>query len=493
MNKFKSLLMLSIILLMTACSDKNAELINMVPQDAAFVLSINPKNIVSKSGITFKDGKVVFPAFVNPEYAEKMVEGKNDMIKDILNAGIDYETNIIFFTPNIGSDEFTFVARIKDAKAFDEFVKKQNEGVQISKDGDLSYFTNHNSIIAFNDNILYITSKTMMVNEDDQIKSIKDAFGGKIKNLASNKSAVDALAKSNDINVFMNYARLYESIGKSPMINNSMMELISTYSGEYVGSLNFNKDNAEFNGKVIDVKDNKYTKLIAEAIGKPNADFLKLMPDNFDCFLSFSLKGEKLAANEEIQKLINDNVNNPIATNKEILDLIASIDGPVSIGCNSASAYSSGVQGMVTIKTKNPEMLLSLIQKTIDSILMGMPKTQTKNGFSVSAMGITLEYGQIGDFVYLSTAGVPERSAYENDDIKKFFGEMISGIYFDAGKSTSLAAIITQNTGLTINGAFYCGAPKTDENTAKLIITEPKQDNILQTLMYIGTKVYENR
>ena len=86
--------MLSIILLMTACSDKNAELINMVPQDAAFVLSINPKNIVSKSGITFKDGKVVFPAFVNPEYAEKMVEGKNDMIKDILNAGIDYDKQI---------------------------------------------------------------------------------------------------------------------------------------------------------------------------------------------------------------------------------------------------------------------------------------------------------------------------------------------------------------------------------------------------------------
>lgn len=478
---------------MTACSDKNAELINMVPQDAAFVMSINPKNMVSKSGITFKDGKVVFPAFVNPAYVEKMIGGKSDMIKHVLNAGIDYETNTFFFTPSIGSDEFTFVARIKDAKAFDEFVKKQNEGVQISKDGDLSYFTNNNLIIAFNDNILYITSKTMMVNENDQLKSIKDAFSGKLKNLASNKSAVDALAESNDINVFINYAKLSESLGKTPMGYNPMMTLAGMYSGEFVGSLNFNKDDIDFNGKVVNTKENKYTKLLAEAIGKPNTDFLKLMPENFDCFLSVSLKGEKLAQNEEIQKLINDNVNNPIASNKEILDLIASIDGPVSIGCNSASAYSSGVQGMVTIKTKNPEMILSLIQKTIDSILMGMPKTQTKNGYSVSAMGITLEYGQIGDFVYLSTAGVPEKSAYDNGDVKKFFGQMVSGIYFDAGKSTSLSAIINQNTGITINGAFYCGAQKADESTAKLIITEPKQENILQTLMYIGTKVYENR
>lgn len=493
MNKFKCLLISSIIILMTACSDKNAELINMVPQDAAFVMSINPKQLVSKSGITFKDGNVVFPSFVNPAYAEKILGGNNDRIKDVLNAGIDYETNVIFFMANFGSDEFTLVARIKDAKAFDEFVKKQNEGVDISKDGDLSYFSDNNTITAFNDNTLYITSKTMMVNEADQLKGIKDSFSGKLKNLAANKGAVDALAESNDMNMYMNYAKLSETLSKMNMGYNPMMAFASMSSGEMVGSLNFNKEDIAFDGKIINVKDNEYTKLLNESVGKPNADFLKLMSDNFDSFLSVSINGDKLAANEYIKKLINDNVKNPIATNQEILDLIASIDGPVSLGCNSASVYTSGVQGTITIKTKNPEMILSLIGKTIDSILMGVPKTQTKNGVSVSAMGITVEYGKIGDFVYLSTAGIPEKSAYDNGDVKKFFGKMISGIYLDCGPSTGLTTMINQNTGLTINGSLSYGAPKVDESTAKLIITEPKQDNILQTLMFLGTKVYENR
>lgn len=493
MNKFKCLLISSVILLMTACSDKNVELINMVPQDAALVMSINPKSLVSKSGITFKDGKVVFPAFVNPAYAEEIMNGKNDMIKDILNSGIDYETNVLIFIQNIGSEEFTFIARIKDSKAFDEFIKKQNEDIQITKDGNLSYFSDDRTVTVFDDNILYITDKTIMVNETDQLNNIKQAFNGSLKNLGSNKAAVEALAENNDMNIFINYVKLSESVSQAQMGSNPMMAFTSIYAGELVGSLNFNKDDAVFTGKSINTKDNKYYKFMNEALGKPDADFLKLMPGYFDCFLSFSLKGSKLAENADFQKLIYDNVNNPIATNKEILDVIASIDGPISVGCNSASIYSNGVQGTVTIKTNNPEMILSLVEKTIDSILMGIPRVQTKNGYSVSAMGITVEYGKIGDLVYLTTVGIPENNAYGNDAVKKFFGEMISGLYLDAGKSTGLSALITQSTGVVINGSFSCGAPTAEEGSAKLIITEPKQDNILQTLMLIGTKVYESR
>jgi len=118
-----------------SCGSKSADV--LIPEDAAMVLHVNAASLSSK--ISWNDIKSS-DWFKMMSHDEPSSDIQRKLLEDPAASGIDLNSDFFMFMKPSGNHMYLcFQGKLKDAKAFEDMIKKIDKNVEIKKDGDMNY------------------------------------------------------------------------------------------------------------------------------------------------------------------------------------------------------------------------------------------------------------------------------------------------------------------------------------------------------------------
>ncbi|MES2730409.1 MAG: DUF4836 family protein [Bacteroidota bacterium] len=265
LSKGLSLLSLSLLLCLVACSKKEADLYH-IPQESDFVVAVNMQSLALKA-LNFRD-------LLNFDLFSKKDSSSTEaaLAERIQHAGIDFLSTAYLFgemaEPNQMGEirdslNVTLLVSLKDADQFEAFLK-QEKGIIGKEEGGLKFCANDSLLVGWNKTRAFITWK-----KDSATTSLRKKLID-LQNLPSDRSLVeknnhfsDLRKKSFDVLFWVNGAK----IEKSSPGRRSLAALKDNYMGSV---LNFEKGEVVCEGNFVSNNPaiNKYTDLMDQKIGK---------------------------------------------------------------------------------------------------------------------------------------------------------------------------------------------------------------------------------
>ena len=139
-----SLLLLAVIVAASSCKKSVPKQTKYIPKDAILVFSASPANFRDKLASSDIKWDSIFQS-ITSEVSDSTKADAKKKWEDFKNAGIDFSADIYGFASTKGSivngqnSAFGAVALLKDATAFEAFIKKEKPGVTIKKESNYSY------------------------------------------------------------------------------------------------------------------------------------------------------------------------------------------------------------------------------------------------------------------------------------------------------------------------------------------------------------------
>jgi hypothetical protein len=156
---------LALMLLLTSCGKKSPSYTKYITNDANYVVGIDVRSILEKlekDSMSVENMMTAIKDEANLDKYKKAV----DMYNQFKDAGIDWSSRVYVaasFSGNfMGGGGATFgsetVAGLKDAKKFEDFLKKQPETKDIKKGDGFSYTGGGGNVIGWNDDAVIMVS-----------------------------------------------------------------------------------------------------------------------------------------------------------------------------------------------------------------------------------------------------------------------------------------------------------------------------------------------
>ena len=139
-----SVLLLAVIVTASSCKKSVPKQTKYIPKDAILVFSASPANFRDKLASSDIKWDSLFQS-VTSEVSDSTKADAKKKWEDFKNAGIDFSADIYGFASTKGSivngqnSAFGAVALLKDATAFEAFIKKEKPGVTVKKESNYSY------------------------------------------------------------------------------------------------------------------------------------------------------------------------------------------------------------------------------------------------------------------------------------------------------------------------------------------------------------------
>lgn len=139
-----ALLFATVILVATSCKKAVPEQTKYIPKDALFVFDLNWKSLSDKASKGNINWDSLYTSVADADTDSMMREGKK-MMQDFMRSGIDTTKDIFFFVKTGGSImsgqqvSGGVVGAMRDASAFEAYIKKQPQSGEIQKGSNYSY------------------------------------------------------------------------------------------------------------------------------------------------------------------------------------------------------------------------------------------------------------------------------------------------------------------------------------------------------------------
>lgn len=417
MKLLKLSLFAMLLIAITSCNQTNKKMMELIPENSTFVMSINTAKVIEHTGVTVDDnGKVQLPGELKKLVGKNQQEFDKNMAK-LTNAGIDPSANIYFYADitDKQSMSFTLLATSKDSEKskaiFEEEAKKKFEKV-----GEIDLLKlDAGTSIALKDNIIAITKKSKQGYEE----SAQSALSKKEKSVLDNDDIAGVLNGNSDINCYLNMESYMKLISE---FQPQMAFLSSFYAGMRGTGISIDLSNNEINAKceVFADDDADVMKLAKEIQGEASSDFLQYMPANAKMIYSASIKGEKLADFAQIKSLLQMATSNQLFGGVDFVDLVKSINGPIAIGLDGdPTSLETTFAGTVVITTSKVNEWKNLF----DALLAMSGKSGSSN-ISVEAKpnAVVIKFGANSDIAY---------DASKIDEAKSIFNDYAFGFYLN--------------------------------------------------------------
>jgi hypothetical protein len=263
----------------------------VVPKDAALAVHINAPSLTSK--VSWQE--IQQNEWFKKLYAEETDSLSKQLLDDPSNSGIDIKSDMAFFIKKQGQGSYiAFEGTVKNATAFEAFVKKLNKGGNVSKNGDISVLPSGvKTIITWNNNRFVFVSDFSfggMAGRLSSSNSIVEPFAFHTdslqkfaiqlfdlphkENLLSDDRFASLMKEPGDIHYWVNAEQYYNALGGAL----SLLKLNVLFEGNaYATSLNFD------NGKITLKSKGYYNKELRSLIDKYSsssisADMLNRIP-----------------------------------------------------------------------------------------------------------------------------------------------------------------------------------------------------------------------
>lgn len=397
MNK-KLLLVLVLTIVLFSCKKRQSasDYTNVIPANAAMVVSIDTWSMLEKGGVTAGD-RAEFSAKVLDQTTEL-----NSEVKDIVSAiitdptklGVSDNERLYIFT----TQDFETAAVLASISDRDAIVKTLQT---LCKDSACSEVTKGELYdwCVINDQVLcsFNNSSLLMVENNDKSKAMVDSlFTLKAdQSINSNEAYVKMSKQKCDIEYMLLCDNLYKTAlaySYGMATDDPLENLKDTY---IFGSLNFEKGRLAISNTMFS-SNPKTIKLLEEnsaIMSKIGTEFLKKLPAKSMMYSAFNINGklfmDKLTENKEFADVVND----------EYCNVIESIDGGFAIDMIGIEAQNPLFAAYVKVKN---DALLQLVLKNKKSLGLDF-QTIGENSYSAMFGTSKIYLGQSGDTFYLGS------------------------------------------------------------------------------------------
>jgi len=156
------LLFATILLVASSCKKSVPEQTKHIPKDAVFVFDLNWKSLSDKASKGNINWDSLYKSMADEQQDSEIMEGKK-MMQDFMRSGVD-TTKDIFFFAKMGGGIMSgqqvsggVVAAMKDASAFEAYLKKQPQVSDIQKGSNYSYAKVHNNFtVGWNSDVIIV-------------------------------------------------------------------------------------------------------------------------------------------------------------------------------------------------------------------------------------------------------------------------------------------------------------------------------------------------
>jgi len=178
--------------LLGSCTSSNEDLLNTVPHDAGFAVTINLERLAYEGDFSFDNGRIQLPSELSA-FQSEIPDEISAIIADCYNA-INPERVILFGKMDRGEPTITFA--IKDRNVLDEKLKNMT---RTDKNGYAVYEANKSTYIIIRDNQGWIVNGKRGIGQlmDDLEKAAKE-------NILKYSGPAEVLTSNNDVNVVAN-------------------------------------------------------------------------------------------------------------------------------------------------------------------------------------------------------------------------------------------------------------------------------------------------
>ncbi|MEP6597462.1 MAG: DUF4836 family protein [Ginsengibacter sp.] len=157
MKYFKLILLLGLFALFISSCGKKSNLGKMIPKEAAVIVHLNSKSILSK--LSWEEIKKSY--WYNYLMSDSSIPATSKaFIDDPAKTGIDLKSDIVFFMlKRTTSGQGVVEGSLKDSKAFSDFIKNTHPNANFTKDGELNIFKTDTAVIGWNnERFAFVTS-----------------------------------------------------------------------------------------------------------------------------------------------------------------------------------------------------------------------------------------------------------------------------------------------------------------------------------------------
>jgi len=301
-SSLKNLLTIGLVAFMiSSCGNKSADL--LIPKDAALVIHINANSLGSK--LSWNDIKNT--EWFSMAAREKTDEFEKKLLENPENSGIDLKSDMYFFIKPSGRNMYiAFQGKLKDAKAFEETIKKLHKEVEIKKEGSMSYAGQGLDFMTWTNDRFMMVGETSMpdgyrgvpkaeLTKDSVLNFAKATYSLKSSNsIGNNSNFKSILNEKGDLHFWMSnnlFMQQYNQMGLSLFKASSVLE------GNTTGfTVNFD------NGKITGKSKTWYNKEMGDLMkkyqaGNLNTDMLKKIPaGNVDAVIAMKYQPEAIKA-----------------------------------------------------------------------------------------------------------------------------------------------------------------------------------------------------
>lgn len=513
-NLFPAFSVLMMLVVFLASCSKKEEYVNVIPADASVVVSFDMKSMVDKSGLTDKSNEALVQKLwgtVSSGMSSSTLEQTEKMIKNPEESGLSFKEKIFLFaTPkNVG-----FVLKVADEAKLKDFFKvlEAEKACSSIESGDgFSWVTiEGQSLCAFNNGALLLMN-SLTSGGIEELKANAGIYMAQKEeaSIRQNPGFKKMESKQDDIAVYVSMAGIpemymsYATVGLPA--GASLKDLMM------LGSVNFEKGKVV--GKLETFTENKELQSFmdkqAEAIIKPDGEFMEYFPATTLLFLNYSIKGEKmyelLASNPQYSEILNGK-----DMGIDMKKLLSSFDGDLSIGLTGLSGF--GIPTLLAYAKVKDDYLMNTLaahKQMLEMVLGATLTAKGKNAYSVKYMGMDIYFGMIDQYIYATNdSGVlgrlnekvsdPLSKASWASEAKKspvFFGLNVAGLM-----KNPLMAAFSSSGNPSMSMAFsvfsecdYIQMFQVSEKVGEVDIVLKNQDeNVLKQLVSgIGAAVAE--
>ena len=390
MNYFKSLIVFTCITFcMASCSD-TPEYQNLIPQNAQVVVSLNLKDILSKTNLP--DGaQNQIKALAATQIAGSDLDQIANIIDGKQGVGIDISEPFYFFSsPGV---EAALTMKVESQEKLDEFMDllARQEICDKPKEKDGLKWTElmHEVTVAYNSETLVLLALTSEANAKITIKKLfnqspDDSF---CKTDSYNK----LYSKNGEIRFYANGGLLGSNESVRPLLGSLLPDGVSPEYAEIITDITLGKGRLDLATELFSSNDDVQNHLEKQdkMFEKINGDFIAA-PNDFVCWIGADVDGEKF-----IDRLMGiDGVKGAFAFLERGIDIesiLKSIKGDVAF---TIPTINDTPDFVMTAKTKNTDFLkdVSGWQETMKDFGYSMVEN-SKNNFSLKK--IMENYGDL--------------------------------------------------------------------------------------------------
>ena len=357
----------SVMLILSSCSDRSDKLTALIPENPAYIAKIDVSGIAQKCGLTSEEGNFAITDELNGILSENEKSFVSRVLRTLPSSGLRFTGDAYLFG---GSQDFLteFIIETDDADATRNWLCRLTNESAMKCENGIDYIFDDDVLYALHNDVLIVGVAAGRNDAGKLTASLKAAFEGKGKNVSSNATIMNALDKDADVELYMavsalkggNSARRMKSVAIAGM---PISDIIAGLDMKAVSAtVNFDKT-ADLEAEVTADATSAYKMMFGSVVSKPSAEFLQLIPSSMETVISLSVKGGSLLNIPALGNLLVMAKTMPIIRDFDFKKIISTIDGPVAVGISRDANFIDEYNVVVAVASIDTDALISELDR----------------------------------------------------------------------------------------------------------------------------------